>query len=242
MKKLFSRIICMALLLTVFAGPSASASSNDSADAITPIHTGMLEATNLGDSVVLDDGAELTRVSRSDFISQIAAAQNVSVQKAEQILITSQAKKLENNSATQNSTSGFGKVQYYYFNYSKVFHLQNKTSNPYRAELVANLYLASDGQYVQIEDVEAVYTARVSGSYSYDWLPLAAYSNPKSGSSSFPTGQVDLFGDGQFKVVTAWSAGTAASLEGWGFNVSGGGNTIWYSQRLPMQGHYQCYK
>lgn len=74
MKKLFFGIICMALLLAIVTVSTASASSDYSEDAITPIHTSMLEATDLKNSVVLDDGAKLTRISRSDSISQIAAA------------------------------------------------------------------------------------------------------------------------------------------------------------------------
>lgn len=53
MKKLFSKIICMAFLLTLFIVPSARASSDYPENGVTPIHTDMLEATNLGDEVLL---------------------------------------------------------------------------------------------------------------------------------------------------------------------------------------------
>lgn len=52
MKKLFSQIICMAFLLTLFIVPSARASSDYPENSVTPIHTDMLEATKLGDEVM----------------------------------------------------------------------------------------------------------------------------------------------------------------------------------------------
>ena len=231
----------MALLITIFAVFTASISSDYPEDAITPIHTSMLEAADLGNSVILDDGAKLTKVSRSDFISQIAAAQNISAQETEKILTASQTEEMKNNTTMQRAALKANAGGYYYFSYSKEFHLQNKASNPYKAQLCAQLYMWSDGQYAQIEKVRTVYTAAITGLSPYTWTSLAATYNIPGG-GSFPTGIIDLLGDGQFSVTTTWSAGESAKLGDLGFSYSGGGSNIWTSDILHMRGTYQCYR
>ena len=231
----------MVLLAAIFTVSTAGASSDHSEDAVTPIHASALETTGIGDSLVLDDGAKLTRISRSDFIDQITASQNVSAQAAEEILSDSQAEAVKNNPIRQGSDLKANAGGYYYFNYSKEFHLRNKSSNPYRATLGADLYMWSDGQYAQIEKVCSVYTAAVPGLSRCTWKSLAtAYNIPAGG--SFPTGVIDLLGDGQFKVTSSWNAGVSANLQGLGFSYSTGGSDIWTSEILHMIGTYRCYR
>ena len=239
MKKSYCRMFCLVLFAAIFAVSAAGSSSGHSQGTVTPIHASALEAAGIGDSLVLDDGAKLTKLSRSDFIDQVGASQNVSAQAAEKLLSASQAKAVNLRLVQQEGNLKARGGSCYYFNYSREFHLQNQFSNPYRATLGAALYLWSDGQSARIEQVCSVYTAMVPGLSRCTWAPLAgAYNVPARG--SFPAGAVDLLGDGQFTVTSPRDAGVPENLQGLGFTASTGGSEDWTSEILHMVGTYRC--
>lgn len=224
MKKIICSLLSAALIMSSATVAYAATPTDEDTTAL-PVNE--LVDLNLNESIVLDDGAVITRISFSDYLNETARNNGTTLSEA----------KIENESTEMSTASSGGS---YYYNYAQVFGLDGTTTCSFKAQLQATLKITAVNSYAQIDNVSAVYTTPVAGSYSYQWIQSAAYSDSNTG--TFPTGKVNLFGDGYFTVQTQTSTEGSVSLSGLGFSRSLSTSTFWTSQTLHMRGSYQCYR
>lgn len=218
MKKLICSLLSVALILLCVPSAKASSAPNGNANAdLVELPTWQLAKLNVGDSITLDDGAVLKKISYCDYSKGAS----------------------RNNGIAINKNVAYDDPYVGYYNYSKEFGLDGTSTCKYKALLQATIKIWCNGSNAEIEDVVSVYTTASAGEYNYEWIQSAAYSDPRGGDkSSFPRASVKLFGDGQFKVTTQNSSQGSVDLAGLGFSRAYSTSNIWYSKTLHMRSSY----
>ncbi|AFK85131.1 MULTISPECIES: hypothetical protein [Thermoanaerobacterium] len=223
---LVSLLLCLALTFSASVGIAAQNDSSvmnangvNSNNIIKPqltVQTKIdISNVKLGERIVLPDGSVLTPISKEEYISKLAKEKNISLQ---------EAYKIESNTIAAGSI--------YYYNYTKTFSYPKNSG--FKAELVATLKLYSQGSFRQIEDVVAIGSKGVSGTHTFRWIQISAYSDPQMGSSKFPTTSVTLGANGYFEVLSQDSINTSVELPGFSFSYSTGNEYIYIIQILCL--------
>lgn len=227
MKKCITSLLSVALILSCMS--SVYASDYRETNELTMVDVDELTELSINESTVLDDGTVVTRISYSDYLNETARNNKTTVCE-----VQNQEEHGMINSINSNE---------FYYNYSKECGLDGTSTCKFRAILHATLKLWTNGANAQISNCSAVYTTASAGSYNYEWIEAASYSDPPvNDSNSFPVGVIYLFGDGQFKVTTSTSTEGSVDLEILGFSRASQTSKIWYSNTLHMRGSYQYYK
>lgn len=224
MKKLMSLLLCAALLVTAAPAAFAYTPENDS-DTVTRIPVNELADLAMNDSLVLDDGAVLTRITYDEYVSETATYNGITDNEV-----------IKNEPVLPQSGSG----AYYYYGFTKTQALDK--NNWFKATLVATLRLYVYNSYAQIEGISGISTKLASGLYLCKWQQQSVSSYPdENDSTSFPCGRIDIMGDGYFYVEPNISVSEQATLEGCGFTIGAAPTLYWTSPELFLRGSYQCY-
>lgn len=248
-KKLFLLLGLCAMIITTTANPvSAKTISSKDIKSHPTIQAKIdISGIELGGKVILPDGAILTPISKDEYVSTLAKEKNISIQEAyemekrdsERILASKMEKRDSKSLLESASTLALQSSIIYYYYTKNVTYSGNQS---YSATLQATLKLYNSGSFRDIEDVLAVSSRRNTGLYTYTWNQTSAYSDPGMGSSDFPTTSVSLFADGYFEIVTSVNLEASGEVVP-GFSLGGsiGGNYIYDSETMYMEGYYSLY-
>lgn len=227
-KLLLTLVLCTMVISSVgnFALAETISSENDK-----PFFTtqGVVDISNieLDKNVTLSDGAVLTEISFDEYVSRLAKARSISLQEAYEI--------------ESRDISLMSRGEYKYYDYSRVFEYKYNKNFEGEVNATIKVYISSDTSFRQIEDVFGISSKRKSGLYVYTWTETSAWSDPREGSSQFPTLSVTIGVDGYFEVTITGSVGGSVDLPG--FSVSGEyswGNT-YISRNVPVRATYRVY-
>jgi len=186
---------------------------------------GQVDVNNieLREKVVLPDGAVLTQISFEEYVSRLAKENNISIQEAYRL-------EPNMNLASDDIT---------YWNYSKEFTYRDNKN--FSAELEATIKLYNRGSFREIKDVMGVGSRIASGRYKHSWIQTRAWSDPKEGSSKFPTTSVTLGASGYFEARVSMGGGLGMDIPGFSFQGDIHGESIYYSNTMNMEGTYRVY-
>lgn len=214
--------IFMISSVSVLASPIHPMQTNNTNSMISS--TINLADMELGEIIVLEDGAVLTPISQEEYIQRLAKEKGISIQEATSI---------EKNSA-KNTT----RVSYYY-DYEKKFTYEENSQ--FKAQLEATIKIYSQGgDYRQIDEVLGVSSRGISGTSGYEWIETSAYSDPEGG--DFPTWKVTLGAKGYFKIVNEVSLGGSVEIiPGFSVESSGSSSIIYTSETMNMRDTYSLY-
>ncbi len=244
-KKIVSLVIAVALIGTSSAAFAFNTNEqarlsnpiegNDLAvenETASPTRIPVNEVANLAvnESLILDDGAVLTRISNDEYFSEVAKNSGISIDEAKRI----------DNSIEYVSANGGG---YSHFNYSKTENVSSNSLCPFKATLEALIDLYIYNSNAEITNVTNIGTRRASGLFVGTWnetgTPDYKILYPDTG--TFPAGKVEIRGRGYFQVDANVAANLGYNMEGFGFSLSATPQVGWTSKTLWMSGTYQCY-
>lgn len=234
LKKLALKVSIVVAIVAMIATPVSAQPNSSKSVSVQPnlSNTVELEATvdisniELGEKVVLPDGAVLTPITQEEYISRLAAEKNISFQKAYS---------MELKDSEYQILSGTT----YYYDYVKRFTYSRNSS--FKADLEATIKIYTDGSFRQIDDVLDVASRRAAGVYDNDWIETSAYSDPDQGSDEFPVTSVTLGAKGYFEVRTTFELNVSVDLPGFSAGGGSGGEFIYQSETMSMRSTYSVY-
>lgn len=144
-----------------------------------------LKNLKLDDSLTLEDGAILTKITYEEYLKMLTDNKEINSDNA----------KLESFEIALTYDEAYS---YYY--YKKVFPLDGSDECDFKAQLGAMLILDDSNSYAQIVDAFPIKTHLVTGPNNCEWVQSAVDSFPALGNNDSPMEKVELFGRGYFQV------------------------------------------
>lgn len=227
-RKLLALLICT-MLMSMLGNPVLAQSIvDDDINSTVSLNTEIdISDIELGEIVVLPDGAVLSQISLAEYVSIISKEKNISLQ---------EAYKLE---AKERNMSLLSVNEIIYYKYSKIV-TYSKNRN-FSAKLVATIKVYSSGSFREIRDISGIGSRANSGIHTYEWDEMYAWSDPKEGSSGFPTTSITIGASGYFITAVSSSVGAGLDIPGFSVEATYGGMTYFYSDDLHLEGNYRVY-
>jgi hypothetical protein len=231
-KKIFLKLaVCILLMIMTVMPTLAQSIVNENMDlnaelcAVIDINK-YYDEIIAGEKIILPDGAILTPISKSEYISRLAKEKKITVEEAYEL-------ELDDAVLARNSMVS-------YVDYTKNF-TYSENSN-YNATLLATVKIRKwQGGAAQIENVLSVSSQRRSGLYEYRWIETDAFSDPVENSSSYPVTSVVLTAKGYFEVVVDISVEGSVNLPGFGVGGSVGSVITYISDNMVMRSTFSVY-
>lgn len=169
------------------------------------------------------------QISYDEYITLMAKANNLT--KEEAIALDRKdtqvkVEKINGLDASVNATSTT------YWKASKTFKYSGNSS--YKTKLEATIKLVGSGSMYSIKEVSGVWTAPVSGLYTYVWHETNA------NSSGMTSAKVDLVGAGYFTVSSTVAVGATFSVPGFSGSVTSGTTVTVTSNTMQMVYTWYC--
>ncbi|MFR5631504.1 MAG: hypothetical protein ACLUFH_00715 [Monoglobales bacterium] len=198
-------------------------------------------------SINMEDLDINDKVTFEEAVSLKASHENISYEEARKKLLVeedriltelAQAQKLRlrsNKSIEQLKAELNAQNVIEYYSYEKTFSYPKRTS--FKAQLQASIVLVDDySNHKFIDRVDWIYTRRVAGEYTYDWIESAVSSNIAAGKKS-----VRLAADGYFTSSKDVSGGGSFSLPGFSVDSSVGTTVTLMSETVHVAYDYTVY-
>lgn len=220
-KLLLSLMVCTMLVGMMRNTVLAQASIEDNTKVNAVIDISDIE---LKEKVVLPDGAVLTQISFDEYVSILSEEKGISLQ---------DAYKLESREGIRLLAG-----ETIYYKYSKVVEYYENRS--YSAKLLATIKIYTSGSFREIRGISGVGSRPNSGTHDYDWIEVYSWTDPYD-SLDFPTTQVTIGATGYFEVRVSTTVGVGMDIPGFSAGVDYGGETIFTSNDVNLEGTYRVY-
>ncbi|MFA9397447.1 MAG: hypothetical protein ACERKV_04170 [Clostridiaceae bacterium] len=231
-KKIFLSLGFCTLISVMIANPVSAQTISSKNVKLQPTIQSKIDISqiNLGEKIILPDGAILTPISKDEYVSKLANEKNISIWEANEM--QSRTTLLSLNYLMTSGTI-------YYYDYAKTFTYTGNSN--FKADLEATLKIWSSGSFRSIENVLTIGSRRTSGIYNNDWIETAKFSDPQPNSSSFPVASVTLGANGYFQIKSTYNYSITGGIPGFSASSSVGGEYIFKSSTMNMRGYMSLY-